>query len=136
MTDELYKGFLMLDSIQPDKVSKVRQAGNWLFYFNQRLDDAKAKCDQINAETAATVEKQKVDGYAEADKLVEQAGNPIAKIAAKKAAEVAKKKVDEKCEKTKADGEAKCAKSMEDAKARAAAKAAVQSTPSGSYNKV
>jgi hypothetical protein len=88
------------------------------------LDEAKAKCDQINAETAANVEKQKADGYAEADKLVEQAGNPIAKVAAKKAAEVAKKKVDEKCEKLKADGEAKCAKNMEDAKARAAAKAA------------
>jgi hypothetical protein len=88
------------------------------------LDEAKAKCDQINAETAASVEKQKVDGYAEADKLVEQAGNPIAKMAAKKAAEVAKKKVDEKCEKLKADGEAKCAKQMEEAKARAAAKAA------------
>ena len=88
------------------------------------LDEAKAKCDQINAETAASVEKQKADGYAEADKLVEQAGNPIAKVAAKKAAEVAKKKVDEKCEKLKADGEAKCAKNMEDAKARAAAKAA------------
>ncbi len=88
------------------------------------LDEAKAKCDQINAETAANVEKQKTDGYAEADKLVEQAGNPIAKIAAKKAAEAAKKKVDEKCEKLKADGEAKCAKNMEDAKARAAAKAA------------
>ncbi|MBK6522235.1 MAG: membrane assembly protein AsmA [Sphingobacteriaceae bacterium] len=88
------------------------------------LDDAKAKCDQINAETAANVEKQKTDGYAEADKLVEAAGNPIAKIAAKKAAEAAKKKVDEKCEKLKADGEAKCAKNMEDAKARAAAKAA------------
>jgi hypothetical protein len=88
------------------------------------LDEAKAKCDQINAETAANVEKQKTDGYAEADKLVEQAGNPIAKVAAKKAAEVAKKKVDEKCEKLKADGEAKCAKNMEDAKARAAAKAA------------
>ncbi len=88
------------------------------------LDEAKAKCDQINAETAAAAEKQKADGYAEADKLVEQAGNPIAKMAAKKAAEAAKKKVDEKCEKTKADGAAKCEKNMEDAKARAAAKAA------------
>ncbi len=88
------------------------------------LDEAKAKCDQINAETAASIEKQKADGYAEADKAVEAAGNPIAKMAAKKAAEVAKKKVDEKCEKMKADGEAKCAKQMEEAKARAAAKAA------------
>lgn len=50
MTDELYKGFLMLDSIQPDKVSRVRQVGNWLFYFNQRLGDTKAKLYKRNGE--------------------------------------------------------------------------------------
>lgn len=43
MTDELYKGFLMFDSIQPDKIGKVRQVGNILFYFNLRIGDAKAK---------------------------------------------------------------------------------------------
>lgn len=88
------------------------------------LEDAKAKCEQINAETAANIEKQKQEGYAAADKLVEEAGNPIAKIAAKKAAEAAKKKVDEKCVKLKEEGDAKCQKNMEEAKARADAKAA------------
>lgn len=88
------------------------------------LDDAKAKCDQINAETAAKVQKQKEDGYALADKMVEEEKNPLKKIAAKKLAEEAKKKVDAQCEKTKADGEAQCAKQMEEAKAKAAAKAA------------
>jgi prolyl oligopeptidase len=43
MTNELYKGFLMLDSLQPDKIQKVRQVGNTFFYFNQKLGDAKAK---------------------------------------------------------------------------------------------
>lgn len=88
------------------------------------LADAKAKCDQINAETAANVEKAKQEGYAAADKAVEEASNPIQKIAAKKAAEVAKKKVDEKCQKMREDGDAKCQKMMEEAKAKADAKAA------------
>jgi hypothetical protein len=88
------------------------------------LDEAKAKCDQINAETAANVAKQKEEGYALADKAVEEEKNPLKKIAAKKLADIAKKKVDEKCQKLQEEGDAKCAKNMEDAKARAAAKAA------------
>ena len=88
------------------------------------LDDAKAKCEQSKSEAQATADKTKQEGYAEADKLVEQAGNPIAKIAAKKAAEVAKKKVDEKVQKIVDDAEAKCLKSLEEAKVRADAKAA------------
>jgi hypothetical protein len=88
------------------------------------LEDAKAKCDQMNAETAAAIEKNKADGYAAADKAVEEASNPIQKMAAKKAAELAKKKVDEKCQKMKEDGDAKCQKLMDDAKAKADAKAA------------
>lgn len=43
MTEELYNGFLMMDSIQPDKIGKVRQVGNTLFYFNIKTGDAKAK---------------------------------------------------------------------------------------------
>lgn len=50
MTDELYKGFLMLDSIQPDKTGKLRQVGNSLFYFNIKLGDAKAKIYKRNGE--------------------------------------------------------------------------------------
>lgn len=88
------------------------------------LEDAKAKCDQMNAETAAAIEKNKQEGYAAADKVVEEASNPIQKMAAKKAAELAKKKVDEKCQKMKEDGDAKCQKLMDDAKAKADAKAA------------
>ncbi len=88
------------------------------------LEDAKAQCEKNKAEAQANAEKQKADGYAEADKLVEQASNPIAKIAAKKAAEAAKKKVDEKVQKTIDEAEAKCQQSIADAQAKAAAKAA------------
>lgn len=88
------------------------------------LDDARAQCEKQKGEAQANAEKQKQDGYAEADKLVEQAGNPIAKVAAKKAAEVAKKKVDEKVQKIIEEAEARCIKSIEDAKVKAAAKAA------------
>lgn len=88
------------------------------------LDDAKAQCDKQKAEAQALADKTKQDGYAEADKLVEQAKNPIAKIAAQKAAEVAKKKVDEKVQKIVDDSVVRCQKLMEDAKVKADAKAA------------
>lgn len=88
------------------------------------LEDAKAQCEKNKAEAQANAEKQKQEGYAAADQLVEQAGNPIAKVAAKKAAEAAKKKVDEKVQKILDDAEAKCQKQLEEAKAKADAKAA------------
>jgi prolyl oligopeptidase len=52
MTDELYNGFLMMDSIQPDKIGKIRQVGNSLFYFNIKLGDAKMKMFKRNGELA------------------------------------------------------------------------------------
>ncbi len=88
------------------------------------LDDAKAQCEKQKAEAQANADKTKQDEYAQADALVEQASNPIAKIAAKKAAEIAKKKVDEKVQKIINDADAKCIKSLEDAKLKADAKAA------------
>ncbi|MGG9961010.1 prolyl oligopeptidase family serine peptidase [Ferruginibacter sp. SUN106] len=51
MTDELYKDFLKLDSIQPDKIGKVRQVGNTLFYFNLKVGDAKPKMYKRNGES-------------------------------------------------------------------------------------
>lgn len=88
------------------------------------LEEAKAQCEKQKADAQVQAEKQKQDGYAAADQLIEQAGNPIAKIAAKKAAEAAKKKVDEKVQKIIDDAEARCIKQMEEAKAKADAKAA------------
>ncbi|MCW3075465.1 MAG: hypothetical protein JWO32_74 [Bacteroidetes bacterium] len=88
------------------------------------LEDAKAQCEKQKAEARANADKQKAEGYASADQLVEQADNPIAKMAAKKAAEVAKKKVDEKVQSIINDADARCQKSLEEAKARADAKAA------------
>jgi prolyl oligopeptidase len=49
MTEELYKSFLKLDSIQPDKIGKVRQVGNVFFYYNQKLKDAKQNCTNVKA---------------------------------------------------------------------------------------
>lgn len=88
------------------------------------LEDAKAQCEKSKAEARDNAEKTKQQGYAEADKLIEQANNPIAKVAAKKAAEVAKKKVDEKVQKIVEDAEARCIKTLEEAKVKADAKAA------------
>lgn len=88
------------------------------------LEDAKIQCEKNKAEAQANAEKQKQEGYAQADAAVEQAGNPIAKVAAKKAAEIAKQKVDEKVKKIVDDAEARCLKTLEEAKAKADAKAA------------
>lgn len=88
------------------------------------LADAQAQVDKIRAETNALVEKTKTEGYKQADALVEQATNPIAKVAAKKAAEAAKKEADKKAQKILDDSEARCQKILADAKVKADAKAA------------
>lgn len=88
------------------------------------LEEAKAQCDKQKGEAQAQAEKQKQEGYAAADQLVEQASNPIAKVAAKKAAEKAKQEVDKKVQKIIDDADARCVKQMEEAKAKADAKAA------------
>lgn len=88
------------------------------------LEEAKAQCEKQKIEAQIQAEKQKQEGYANADKLIEEAKNPIAKIAAKKAAELAKKEVDKKVQKIVDDAEARCIKEMEEAKVKADAKAA------------
>lgn len=88
------------------------------------LEEAKAQCEKQKAEARVQADKQKQDGYAAADKLIEQATNPIAKMAAKKAAEKAKEEVDKKVQKIIDDAEARCIKQMEEAKVKADAKAA------------
>jgi len=88
------------------------------------LDDAKAACEKSKADAQANADKARQEGFSQADQLVEQAGNPIAKIAAKKAAELAKKKVEEKVQKIIVDAETRCQQSLDEAKTRSAAKAA------------
>lgn len=88
------------------------------------LEQAKAQCEKQKGEAQVQAEKQKQEGYAAADKLIEQASNPLAKVAAKKAAEKAKQEVDKKVQKLIDDAEARCIKEMEEAKVKADAKAA------------
>lgn len=52
MTNEIYKGFLSIDSIQPDKIYKIRQVGTTLYYFNVRLSEAKPKIYKRQGENA------------------------------------------------------------------------------------
>jgi len=84
---------------------------------------------EISLNDNATKKLVVADGIVEVNSgkcviLVEQASNPIAKVAAKKAAEIAKKKADEKVVKIINDAEARCKQSLEDAKVKADAKAA------------
>jgi hypothetical protein len=88
------------------------------------LEDAQRQVDKIRAETQSLVEKTKQEGYANADRLVEEAKNPLQKVAAKKAAEIAKKKTDEQAQKIIDESEVRCKKILDDAKVRADSKAA------------
>lgn len=88
------------------------------------LEEARQQCEKQKAEAQVKADQEKQNGYAAADKAVEQANNPLAKIAAKKAAEIAKKEVDKKVVKIIDEAEARCIKQMEEAKVKADAKAA------------
>lgn len=88
------------------------------------IDEAEKQVAKIREETKLLAERTRTEGYAQADKAVEQATNPLAKMAAKKAADVAKKKVDEKVQKMVDESEVRCAKIIDDARAKADAKTA------------
>lgn len=86
---------------------------------DQVLAAAQKQADAVKAQARNLADVTRREGYAAADKLVEQASNPIAKAAAKKLAEKAKKETDEKCNKIIAEGDRKAEDIM--AKARAEA---------------
>jgi hypothetical protein len=87
------------------------------------LEDARKQVEQIKAQTQVAAERARQEGYAQADRLVEEANNPLSKAAAKKGAEVAKKKTDEKVQKMVEESDARCQKILDEAKVRADAKA-------------
>jgi len=87
------------------------------------LADAQAQAAKLKADAQAASEKIRTEGYAEADKQLEAVKNPLAKVAAKKAAELAKKEVDKKAQKILDDADAKSQKLIEDAKVKSAAAA-------------
>ena len=84
------------------------------------LADAQAQVEKLKADAQMASDKLKAEGYAAADKQVEGVKNPIAKIAAKKAAELAKKEVDKKAQKILDEAEVRSQKILEDAKAKSA----------------
>ncbi len=86
---------------------------------DQVLTAAQKQADAVKAQARNLADVTRREGYAAADKLVEQATNPIAKAAAKKLAEKAKKETDEKCNKIIVEGDKKADDIM--AKARAEA---------------
>jgi cell division septum initiation protein DivIVA len=87
------------------------------------LADAQAQVEKLKADAQAASDKLKAEAYAAADKQVEDVKNPIANIAAKKAAEVAKKEADKQAQKILDEAEVKSQKILEDAKAKSAAAA-------------
>ncbi len=88
------------------------------------LADAQAQVEKLKADAQVASDKLKAEGYAAADKQVEDVKNPLAKIAAKKAAEVAKKEVDKQAQKVLDEAEVRSQKILEEAKVKSAAAAA------------
>ena len=71
------------------------------------LADAQAQADKVRAESKNLAAEAKKAGYAQADNLEKEAKNPIAKIAAKKAADKVRKESDDKAKKIESEGNQK-----------------------------
>lgn len=71
------------------------------------MAEAQQQAQQIRNAAKVAADKIKQEGYAQADNLVKQATNPIAKIAAQKAADKLKKETDAKAQKIIDEGNAK-----------------------------
>lgn len=83
---------------------------------NKALEEAQRLADQEMAKAREEAERIKGIAYAEADKLVEQAGNPLAKFAAQKLAEKLKREADKKVEKLLQDAQVRANERIEKAK--------------------
>lgn len=83
------------------------------------LKDAEAAAAKVREEARVLSEKTKTEGYAAADKLEKEANNPVAKIAAKKAAEKLRKETDEKAAKIVSEADKKSNDIMAEARAKA-----------------
>ncbi len=71
------------------------------------MAEAQQQAQQIRDAAKMAADKVKQEGYAQADNLVKQATNPIAKVAAQKAADKLKKETDAKAQKIISEGDAK-----------------------------
>jgi len=83
---------------------------------NNALEQAKKKAELEMEKARATAEELKTKAYQEADKLVEQAPNPLAKFAAKKLADKLKKEADKQVEKILQDAQTRADEMIEKAK--------------------
>lgn len=109
------------DAVKEQVVNAVKDQANQ--EAQKILADAQAQVAKIKADAQAASDKLKQEGYAAADKQVDDVKNPLAKIAAKKAADLSKKEVDKQAQKILDEADAKCNKILEDAKAKSAAAA-------------
>lgn len=83
---------------------------------NNALEQAKKRADQELEKAKALAEEIQTKAYQEADKLVEQAANPIAKFAAKKLADKLKREADKQVEKILQDAQKRADEMIEKAK--------------------
>ncbi|MBN4065753.1 hypothetical protein JYT51_00295 [Candidatus Amoebophilus asiaticus] len=83
------------------------------------MKEAEKKAAVVRSNAKKAAEKVSKEGYAQADKLVSQAKNPVSKAAAKKAASKLKKETDAKANKIKSEGDKKAKKILDEARKRA-----------------
>lgn len=83
------------------------------------LKAAENQANKIKVEAAKLAELAKKQGYAQADKLVAEAKNPIAKLAAEKAAEKIKNESDKKAKKINEEADKKAKQVLDTARKKA-----------------
>ena len=107
----------LVDQAKAAIVTEVKQTASQ--QAEKLLADAQQQADALKADAAKLSQQARDAGYKAADSLVSSISNPLAKIAAKKAAEKMKQEADKKAQKLNDEAAAKADKIMADAHTQA-----------------
>jgi len=110
-------GGSVVDQAKAAVVSEVKQTASQ--QAEKLLADAQQQADALKAQAAKLSQQARDAGYRAADSLVSSVSNPLAKVAAKKAAEKMKQEADKKAQKLNDEAAAKADKILADAHAQA-----------------
>ena len=106
-----------VEQVKAAVVTEVKQTASQ--QAEKLLADAQQQADALKAQAATLSQQARDAGYKAADSLVASVSNPIAKMAAKKAAEKMKQEADKKAQKINDEAAAKADKIMADAHTQA-----------------
>jgi vacuolar-type H+-ATPase subunit H len=106
-----------VEQVKTAVVNEVKQTASQ--QAEKILADAQQQADALKAQAAKLSQQVRDAGYHAADSLVSSVSNPLAKVAAKKAAEKMKQEADKKAQKLNEEAAAKADKILADARAQA-----------------